>query len=104
VRTLIAPRVTVTAMPHAARIWPESNLHLVTTGGNGRCRIFLDFADRDSFLDLFDAVVALQKWDLYAWCLLATTCISSLEPPQRLSTAACIVSRACMRCVSTGAT
>jgi len=57
-------------MPHTARTWPESNLHLVTTGGNGRCRIFLDDADRDCFLDLFDRTVARRRWQLFAWCLL----------------------------------
>lgn len=58
------------AMPHTARIWPESNLHLVTTGGNGRCRIFRDVTDRDCFLDLLDTTVAHHRWQLYTWCLL----------------------------------
>jgi len=59
-------------MPHQARIWPDTALHLVTTGGNGRCRIFLGDSDRDSFLDLLDEAVARHRWDLYAWCLLGT--------------------------------
>jgi putative transposase len=57
-------------MPHAPRIWPSSNLHLVTTGGNGRCRVFLDIADRELFLDLLDEVVDRCEWELFAWCLL----------------------------------
>ena len=57
-------------MPHVARLWPESNIHLVTAAGNARCRIFLDAADRDLFLDLLDDVVARFGWELFAWCLL----------------------------------
>jgi putative transposase len=57
-------------MPHAPRIWPSSNLHLITTGGNGRCRLFQDIADREQLLDLLDEVVARYEWDLFAWCLL----------------------------------
>jgi REP element-mobilizing transposase RayT len=57
-------------MPHAARIWPSSNLHLITTGGNGRCKLFLDTADRDEFLDLFDETVRERTWELFAWSLL----------------------------------
>jgi REP element-mobilizing transposase RayT len=57
-------------MPHAARLWPESNIHLVTATGNGRCRLFLDAADRDLFLDLLDDVVVRFGWGLFAWCLL----------------------------------
>ena len=57
-------------MPHAARLWPESNIHLVTVTGNGRCRLFLDAADRDLFLDLLDDVVVRFGWALFAWCLL----------------------------------
>ena len=57
-------------MPHAARVWPESNIHLVTVAGNARCRLFLDTADRDLFLDLLDDVVVRFGWELFAWCLL----------------------------------
>jgi len=57
-------------MPHAARIWPESDIHLVTAAGNAHCRVFLDSADRDLFLDLLDDVVARFGWELFAWCLL----------------------------------
>jgi REP element-mobilizing transposase RayT len=57
-------------MPHAPRLWPESNLHLITVIGNARCRVFLDTADRDLFLDLFDEVVVQFGWELFAWCLL----------------------------------
>ena len=57
-------------MPHVARLWPESNLHLVTVAGNARCRIFLDLADRELFLDLLDDVVESCGWELFAWCLL----------------------------------
>ena len=57
-------------MPHAARIWPDTNLHLVTTGGNARCRLFFDIADRELFLDIFDDVVARYDWELFAWSLL----------------------------------
>jgi putative transposase len=57
-------------MPHAARRRPESNIHLITTSGNARCRIFLDAADRDLFLDLLDDVVVRFDWELFAWCLL----------------------------------
>ena len=59
-----------TRMPHSPRIWPTSNLHLITTGGNGRCRLFQDIADREQFLDLLDEVVARYQWELFAWCLL----------------------------------
>jgi putative transposase len=55
---------------HAPRIWPSSNLHLITTGGNGRCKLFLDLADREQFLDLLDEVVERYRWELFAWCLL----------------------------------
>ena len=41
-------------MPHAPRIWPTSNLHLITATGNGHCRLFLDTADRDLLLGLLD--------------------------------------------------
>jgi putative transposase len=57
-------------MPHAARIWPESDIHLVTAAGNAHCRVFLDSADRDLFLDLLNDVVARFGWELFAWCLL----------------------------------
>jgi putative transposase len=57
-------------MPHRSRDWPSTNLHLITTQGNGRSRIFLDTGDRDFFLDLLDGVVEKHGWDLYAWCLL----------------------------------
>jgi putative transposase len=57
-------------MPHSPRSWPSSNLHLITTSGNGRCKLFLDVADRDQFLDLLDEVVAKYDWELFAWCLL----------------------------------
>ena len=57
-------------MPHGARIWPETEHYLVTTGGNGRCRIFEDQTDRECFLDLLDKTVAEHAWHLYAWCLL----------------------------------
>jgi len=57
-------------MPHAPRIWPSTNLHLITTGGNGRCKLFLDTTDREQFLDLLDEVVAKYEWELFAWCLL----------------------------------
>ena len=57
-------------VPHAPRIWPSSNLHLITAVGNGRCRLFLDIADREQFLGLLDEVVARYEWELFAWCLL----------------------------------
>ncbi len=57
-------------MPHAARLWPESNIHLITASGNARCRLFVDAADRELFLDLFNEAVAHFSWDLFAWCLL----------------------------------
>jgi REP element-mobilizing transposase RayT len=57
-------------VPRAPRTWPSSNLHLITTGGNGRCRLFADVADREVFLDLLDEVVARYDWELFAWCLL----------------------------------
>ena len=57
-------------MPHRSRVWPSTNLHLVTTRGNGRCRLFLDVADREHFLDLLDDVVDRYRWELFAWCLL----------------------------------
>jgi putative transposase len=57
-------------MPHAPRTWPSSNLHLITTGGNGGCKLFLDIADREQFLDLLDEVVEKVEWELFAWCLL----------------------------------
>jgi putative transposase len=57
-------------MTHAARTWPDTNMHMVTTGGNGRCRIFEDVIDRDCFLDLLDQAVERHHWNLYAWCLL----------------------------------
>lgn len=57
-------------MPHAARVWPESNIHLITVTGNARCNIFPDIADRDLFLDILDDVVARFDWELYVWCLL----------------------------------
>ena len=57
-------------MPHAARVWPEGDIHLVTVAGNARCRVFLDTADRDLFLDLLDDVVVRFGWELFAWCLL----------------------------------
>ena len=66
----LVARYGVGHMPHASRIWPSSNLHLITTGGNGRCKLFLDIADREQFLDLLDDVVAKYGWDLFAWCLL----------------------------------
>jgi len=57
-------------MPHAPRTWPSTKLHLVTTSGNGHCRLFLDAADRDEFLDLLDGVVERHGWELFAWSLL----------------------------------
>ena len=36
----------------------RSNIHLITVAGDARCRLFLDAADRDLFLDLLDDVVA----------------------------------------------
>lgn len=57
-------------MPHAPRVWPSTNLHLITAAGNAHCRVFLDTADRDEFLDLLDGVVARHQWNLYAWTLL----------------------------------
>lgn len=55
---------------HVARTWPDTNLHLVTATGNGRCLLFCDTADRDLFLDLLDESVERFAWELYAWCLL----------------------------------
>ncbi len=57
-------------MSHAPRIWPPTNLHLITASGNGRCRLFFDIADREQFLDLLDGVVERHAWELFAWCLL----------------------------------
>jgi REP element-mobilizing transposase RayT len=65
-----ASRYGVEHMPHAPRTWPSSNLHLITTAGNGRCKLFLDIADRELFLDLLDEVVEKYTWELFAWCLL----------------------------------
>jgi putative transposase len=55
---------------HVARTWPDTNLHLITTTGNGRCLLFGDTADRELFLDLLDETVARFAWELFAWCLL----------------------------------
>ena len=57
-------------MPHSARLWPESEIHLITVAGNARCNIFPDVADREQFLDLLDGVVVRFGWELFAWCLL----------------------------------
>ena len=77
-------------MPHAARLWPVSNIHLVAATGNGHCRLFLDEADRDLFLDLLDDVVERFGWALFAWCLLGTISItewSSFRTSARLAPA-----------------
>ena len=57
-------------MASAARVWPDSKLHLITTRGNAGCKLFLDIADRELFLDLLDEVVEAFEWELFAWCLL----------------------------------
>ena len=57
-------------MSHAPRAWPESKLHLVTTKGNGGCRLILDITDRELFLDLLNDVVGRFEWELFAWCQL----------------------------------
>ncbi len=73
-------------MPHAPRTWPSSNLHLITTSGNGRCRLFLDLADREQFLDLLDEVVERYEWELFAWCLLGNHLhLVVRAEPQRLA-------------------
>src|SRR4051812_26093654 len=74
-------------MPHRARLWPASQLHLITMAGNGGCTIFLDVADRELFLDLLDDVVARYAWELYAWCQLGTHAplVASAEPAKLAS-------------------
>src|SRR4051812_20549273 len=91
-------------MPHAARIWPESDIHLVTAAGNAHCRVFLDSADRNLFLDLLNDVVARFGWELFAWCLLGNHLHWSFEPNLMGSVVACSASRACTRCGSTADT
>ena len=71
-------------MPHHARLWPASQLHLVTIAGNGGSTIFLDNTDRELFLDLLDDVVGRFEWELYAWCQLGTHAhlVASADPAQ----------------------
>ena len=56
-------------MPHVARTWPSTELHLVTTRGNAGRLVVLDIADHELFLDLLDEVVETYGWELYCWCL-----------------------------------
>ncbi|MEO1767343.1 REP-associated tyrosine transposase [Thiobacter aerophilum] len=54
----------------------------ITARGDGRENIFLDDADRQTFLDLLAKEVRQQRWRLYAYCLMGNHYHLLLETPE----------------------
>ena len=57
-------------MPRPLRIEFPGALYHVTSRGNNQARIFWDDADRRSFLGALAAVVARDRFELHAYCLM----------------------------------
>jgi len=58
------------AMARPLRLEYPGALYHVTSRGNGRADIFLDDADRETFLRVVAAVVARYRWRVHAYCLM----------------------------------
>lgn len=68
-------------MARPLRIEYPGAVYHVTSRGNARAEIFLDDADRESFLDVLASVVERFAWRLYAYCLMGNHYHLLVETP-----------------------
>jgi REP element-mobilizing transposase RayT len=69
-------------MPRSLRIEFPGALYHVTSRGNNQARIFWDDADRLTFLGLLGAVVARDRFELHAYCLMGNHYHAVLRTPE----------------------
>ena len=58
-------------MPRKSRIDAPGALYHIIARGIGRCKIFLDKADRNNFLDRLGGIVNETNTRCFAWALIA---------------------------------
>ena len=69
-------------MSRPLRVEFAGALYHVTARGNAREKIFLDDADRQTFLELLAREVRQQHWRLYAYCLMSNHYHLLVETPE----------------------
>lgn len=74
-------RVAMGGMPRKPRVELAGGVHHVYARGNGRQRIYLDDADRRSYLAMLARVVVHRRWRLLAYCLMHNHMHLLIETP-----------------------
>jgi len=69
-------------MARPLRIEYENALYHVTSRGNDKQPIYLDDADRETFLDILSQVVGRYKWICHAYCLMGNHYHLIIETPE----------------------
>jgi putative transposase len=72
---------TLGEMPRRPRSEAPGAIYHVVARGNGGCRIVLDDADRDAFVDRLARIADRFRWRVYAYCLMDTHLHLVVETP-----------------------